>query len=156
MQAIQTKYIPATSTKPSRIKAWCDRGSLTISYPHEAPGGAEGAHTAAARQFVERLIAENLAGWKIADERYPMDKRRNYTRSDSPWSSPMICGGLTSGGFCFVFVPRGYVDALGLLARWSDWSVKCSKGEPVKDTHVTLEVDSRKLTTDNPELFTQP
>ena len=34
-QAIVTKYLPATNYKPSRIKASCDAGSITISYPHE-------------------------------------------------------------------------------------------------------------------------
>jgi hypothetical protein len=35
MKAIQTKYIPATETKPSRIKATAEGGnSLTITYDH--------------------------------------------------------------------------------------------------------------------------
>lgn len=32
MQAIQTKYLPATNYRGSRIKATCERGSLTIGY----------------------------------------------------------------------------------------------------------------------------
>jgi len=32
MQAITTKYLPATNTKPSRIKAECSAGSLTLSF----------------------------------------------------------------------------------------------------------------------------
>ena len=38
MQAIQTKYLPATNTRGSRIKATCDRGSITIPYPRELSG----------------------------------------------------------------------------------------------------------------------
>jgi len=34
MQAIKTKYLPATFTKPSRIKAECEAGNLTVSYEH--------------------------------------------------------------------------------------------------------------------------
>lgn len=34
MQAIKTKYLPATNTKPSRIKAECEAGSITISYDY--------------------------------------------------------------------------------------------------------------------------
>lgn len=37
MQSILTKYMPATNTKPSRIKAWTSGGAKTIvrSYQHE-------------------------------------------------------------------------------------------------------------------------
>ena len=40
MQAIQTRYLPATDTRGSRIKAWCEAGSVTIGYPHELSGQA--------------------------------------------------------------------------------------------------------------------
>jgi hypothetical protein len=32
MIAIQTKYLPATNTKPSRIKAFANKHSVTMSY----------------------------------------------------------------------------------------------------------------------------
>lgn len=35
MQAIQTKYLPATNTKGSRIKATAEGATITIGYPHE-------------------------------------------------------------------------------------------------------------------------
>jgi hypothetical protein len=39
MQAIHTKYIPASNVKGSRIKAISDsKLSVTISYPHEFSG----------------------------------------------------------------------------------------------------------------------
>lgn len=53
MQAIQTKYLPATNTKCSRIKAWCDAGSFTIDYPHEYD--ESGAHLYAALTLQHRL-----------------------------------------------------------------------------------------------------
>ena len=55
MQAIQTKYLPATNTKPSRIKAWCDAGSVTIAYPYEYE--ESGAHLYVA------LTLQNKLGW---------------------------------------------------------------------------------------------
>jgi hypothetical protein len=36
MQAIQTKRLPCTNTKPTRIKAWCFAGSITMSV-HSIP-----------------------------------------------------------------------------------------------------------------------
>lgn len=53
MQAIQTKYLSATNTKPSRIKAWCQAGSLTISYPHEHDEA--NAHYSAAQALLVKL-----------------------------------------------------------------------------------------------------
>lgn len=33
-QAIITKFIPCTNNKPSRVKAFCDAGSLTLSWDY--------------------------------------------------------------------------------------------------------------------------
>lgn len=55
MQAIETKYLSATNSRGSRIKASCAAGSVTIPYPHELSG-----------QAVYRLAAETLVkklGW---------------------------------------------------------------------------------------------
>lgn len=56
MQTIQTKYIPATNFKESRIKVWNDDKSKTYSLPHEA----HNAHLACA----ERFFREECQGWK--------------------------------------------------------------------------------------------
>lgn len=54
MKAIITKYIAATNTKSSRIKASdCDHNSVTISYPHELD--VEAAHRLAAKKLCEKL-----------------------------------------------------------------------------------------------------
>jgi hypothetical protein len=58
MQAIITKYLPATNCRGSRIKATCEAGSVTIGYPHELSGMA--VHAAAAKALVEKL------GWGFA------------------------------------------------------------------------------------------
>ena len=73
MQAIQTKYIPATNVKCSRIKAWCDAGSVTIPYPHELNG--QSVHRAAAEALTKKL----------------------------GWDDPLVGGSLPkNGGCCFV------------------------------------------------------
>ena len=54
MQAITTKYLPATNTKGARIKASCEAGSVTISYPHEAQRGHL-AHAQAVYALAEKL-----------------------------------------------------------------------------------------------------
>ena len=41
MQFITTKYLPATNHKGSRIKATCERGSITISFSDEADNDGE-------------------------------------------------------------------------------------------------------------------
>ena len=55
MQAIFIKYISATNTKGSRIKAFCDAGSITIPYPHELNHSDIAPHVA-------KLLMEKL-GW---------------------------------------------------------------------------------------------
>lgn len=74
MQAIQTRYLPATNCRPSRIRAWCAAGSLTIGYPHELSG--QECHRKAAGALVEQL------GWSAY--------------------GPLLGGCLASGDYCFV------------------------------------------------------
>jgi hypothetical protein len=46
MQAIVVKYLPATNTKGTRLKATCKSGSVTVGYPYGL-GGSEGLRFAA-------------------------------------------------------------------------------------------------------------
>ncbi len=85
MQAILTKYLPATNTRGSRIKAMCDRGAITISYPHELNGDA--CHIAAARALVARFVKEDAA---------------RYGTERNPWSKPRVCGQLPNGDYAHV------------------------------------------------------
>ena len=72
MQAIETKYLPATNTRGSRIKATTASGiSATVPYPHELSGME--CHWEAARVLVKRL----------------------------GWSGEYVCGG-TRAGYVFV------------------------------------------------------
>ena len=82
MQAIQTKFLPATNTRGSRIKATCAAGSITIGYPHELSGQA--VHRAAAEALAAKL------GWTIAN---------GYGQ--------LLGGCLPDGSYCFVFDTPG-------------------------------------------------
>ena len=90
MQAIQTRFICPTDTKPARIKAWCERGSLTVS-ANGLPAVSQ--HEAAARLLCEKFAAEDVKwyGTPIAD---------------NPWLRPMVSGTLPGGDGCHVFVGR--------------------------------------------------
>ena len=52
MQAIQVKYLSATDTKPSRLKAFCKGGSITIPFNHD---NEDQGYIDAARQLAEKL-----------------------------------------------------------------------------------------------------
>jgi len=54
MQAIVAKFLPATNTKGSRIKATAEAGSVTIGYPHEL-GQGQPAHRAAAQALADKF-----------------------------------------------------------------------------------------------------
>ena len=86
MQAILTKYLPATNYKGARIKASCDRGSLTVSYPYELSGAD--CHIFAAEKLVEKFVNQ--------------DKQR-YGGERNPWSKPRLCGQLPNGDHAHVF-----------------------------------------------------
>lgn len=58
MQVIQTKYIGPSDSRGSRIRAWCDFGSISIPYPHQLSGQA--VYRAAADALVVKL------GWQDA------------------------------------------------------------------------------------------
>jgi hypothetical protein len=47
MQAIRTRYLPATNTKPSRMQAKCEARTIYLSYDHGQDG--YGNHLAASR-----------------------------------------------------------------------------------------------------------
>jgi hypothetical protein len=86
-QAIETKYLPATNYRGSRIKAACERGSITIDCPHELSGAD--CHIAAAQALCDKFVAEDAKKYGT-----PADK--------NPWSAPRVCGG-TKGGYVHVF-----------------------------------------------------
>lgn len=52
-QAIVTKYIGPTNFRGSRVKAWCEAGSVTLSWDDALD--VNGNHTAAARRLATQL-----------------------------------------------------------------------------------------------------
>lgn len=89
MQAIETKYLPATNRRGSRVKAWCDRGSITIDYPHELSG--DRVHVAAADALVAKFVKEDAETYGTKPE-------------GNPWLLPRVCGGLPGGTYAHVFI----------------------------------------------------
>jgi hypothetical protein len=86
MQAIITKYLPATNFKGARIKASCDRGSAIVPYPHELSGDA--CHVFAADYLVGKFMAEDA---------------KRYGTEQNPWARARACGQLSSGEYVHVF-----------------------------------------------------
>ncbi len=92
MQAIETKLIPATNNKPTRIKASCERGSLIVSADSlsgDQANGSESTHVQAAQLLVNRFVEED-------EKQYGSDPKKN------PWAAPRIVGG-TKEGYAHVF-----------------------------------------------------
>jgi hypothetical protein len=89
-QAIVTKFIPCTNTKPSRIKAFCERGSLTIGY-HSQEGNEEEVNIIAAKMLCEKFAEEDAIKYGSS-----IDK--------SPWSRPFVSGQIKGGNWVHVLV----------------------------------------------------
>lgn len=100
MQAIQSKYIPATNTKGSRIKATCERGSITVSYPDDLSGDA--CHVFAVDKLIEKFVAEDA---------------KRYGSEINPWTKPRACGQLPDNSYAHVFISsrQSDPDILGAL-----------------------------------------
>lgn len=66
-QAIVTRYLHCTNYKGSRIKAYCDRGSITINCPHELSGYER--HAFAFRALLAKFHKEdgNETSWGPAE-----------------------------------------------------------------------------------------
>jgi len=79
LQAIETKIIAATNHRGTRIKASCERGSITISYPYEMNTAA--AHVFAAQCLVNSFLRE--------------DEERFGPQPKNPWAAPRVSGWLS-------------------------------------------------------------
>ena len=88
MQAILTKFLPATNHLGERVKATCSRGSLTIGFDYNLSGDA--IHIAAASALIERFLAQDLkSGTPI---------------ESNPWNRPFATGTLSDGSVAHVFI----------------------------------------------------
>lgn len=73
MQAIQTKYLPMTNTRLSRIKATAAAGTITVSYDHSLD--VEGNHRAACDALRAKLswvgdYYADMVGGQLPDGSY--------------------------------------------------------------------------------------
>lgn len=92
MQAIVTKFIPATTSKPSRIKAYCERGSITIGY-HSAPDTVRENDLNA---YVAQKLCEKFAAADLKEYGSPV--------ASNPWMRAFVTGGHPDGSMVHVFI----------------------------------------------------
>ena len=88
MQSIQTKYLPATDSKGSRIKAKCARGSITIPLDYGLSG--DETHRAAVYALVLRFTNEDFYSQGIPRE-------TNF------WNREFVSGSLPDGSMAHIF-----------------------------------------------------
>lgn len=91
-QAIQTVYLPATENKGERIKASCERGQITVDYPHELSQSE--AHAYACRRLCAKFSHEDCI--KYGPE---------CSFVGNPWMRRMVGGSCPANkrGYIFVF-----------------------------------------------------
>lgn len=95
-QAIETKYIGPSNTKGSRIKASCQRGSITISYNDGL--SSENAHIEAIEALCRKFAIED-------QKEYGSDIDSN------PWLDPKAYGWKKDeSGLVAVYVPADIFD----------------------------------------------
>ena len=87
-QAIETTYLPAAMNRGSRIKASCERGSLTVSYPDELSG--VDCHFYAVDLLCKKFAAEDTKKYGTPD-------------AGKHWLANRVCGG-TKKGYAHVFI----------------------------------------------------
>lgn len=92
MQAIITKYLPATDTKGTRIKASCTRGSVIV--PWDYAESSERNHALAACELVKRFAQEDTG-------------RYGTVPVENPWLRPFVSGVLLDGSYAHVFMEDG-------------------------------------------------
>jgi hypothetical protein len=90
MQAIQSKYLLPSHSRGSRIKATCERGSITIPYPYELSG--DEVHREAVRRLVAQFLQEDQ------DDGICPDPSQNI------WARQFVTGCLPDGSMAHVFI----------------------------------------------------
>ena len=88
MQSIQTKFLPATGSKGSCIKAKCARGSIVIPFPHELSG--DDIHRAAVLALVTRFLDEDFT--------------KGAPRETNFWNRAFVSGSLPDGSMAHIFL----------------------------------------------------
>lgn len=89
---IQTKLLPPTNTRGYRIKAWCERGSMTMPPPIPNRSSSDDLnHRAAAMALCSKYALEDY-------------KERGILQTESAWRRPFVSGVLPDGTHAHVFV----------------------------------------------------
>lgn len=97
MQAIITTYVGPTNWRGSRVKATCERGSITV--PWDGNLDTQENHENACRAMCEQFDAED---------------RKEYGSTLANWSRPKASGWLPSGEWVHCFIPASYVNGAEL------------------------------------------
>lgn len=85
MQAIQTRFIPATNTKPNRIKAFCAAGMVTMC----SDNLSYASHDERSHLTVAKALADKLG-----------------------WNTPLLGGSLLDNNYCFIVFPQQIINNL--------------------------------------------
>lgn len=104
MQAIITKFIPPTNTRPARYKATCERGSLTLSANYKLDANEN--HRAVCDALCAQFDAKDFAEYGIG-----------ASRSKHTWSRPKAGGQIPSGEFVFCFIPDRFFERAGTKGK---------------------------------------
>jgi len=88
MQSIQTKFLSATDTRGSRIKAIAERGSITIPFPYDKSG--DECHREAAHRLIAKFCESDLKCYGTPIE-------------SNPWNRPFVTGCLPDNSYAHVF-----------------------------------------------------
>lgn len=91
MQAILTRILPATNTKPRRIKASCSRDGIVYSIHEFVYDNDLQLHQAATREMINTFVDEDFV-----TKKEPKDK--------NPWNKIFVTGQLENGDYCHVFI----------------------------------------------------
>jgi hypothetical protein len=89
-QAIVTKYLSPTNTRGSRIKAECNRGSITIRFPQEC--SFENANVIAAQALCDKFVAEDAKDFGSASV------------TGNCYARKRVCGVLPNSEYAHVFI----------------------------------------------------
>lgn len=87
MQAITVKFFSPTNYRVVRLKATCDRGSVTIEHPCDKSSGLDAA-TVALQVLLSKFLAEDLIHYGGTGR--------------NPWSGPWLGGTTKDGTAVFV------------------------------------------------------
>jgi len=98
MQAIRTKYFPVTNHRGSRVKASCERGSLTTPWDHAL--NPEENHRAAIVALLRSFVAADA-------------KHYGTSPTGSPWARDWVMGG-SNGGWMAVQAAGRPITALSI------------------------------------------